>query len=101
MVKTIGTMLEEARKRSGAKEYNGHDIFDLARFDSSTKHMLIFDVLSNECSIGSKGERYRLFLTEEGYQKALGQGVNGNIKILNHAKVIQGNLHYDRKDQEL
>ena len=25
----------------------------------------------------------------------------GNIKILNHAKVVQGHLHYDHEDQVL
>ena len=40
-----------------------------------------------------------LFLTEEGYKKLLDNEQKGHIKILNHAKVSHGNLHYDRKEQ--
>lgn len=43
----------------------------------------------------------RLFLTETGYGKALENHNKGFIKIRNHAKVLAGNLHYDRKDREL
>ena len=41
----------------------------------------------------------RLYLSDNGYQKALENEKCGNIRILSHAKVIHGNLHYDRKDQ--
>ena len=34
-----------------------------------------------------------------GYEKALDSQTKGQIKILSHAKVCQGNLHYDRTDQ--
>ena len=43
----------------------------------------------------------RLFLTEQGYQKARENQDNGFIKIRNHAKVIAGNLRYDTKDRDL
>ena len=97
--KTIGELMEEMRVKAGAKEYNGHSYMDLHRFDDNTKHMIIFDVLTNEFSFGRKGERTRLFLPDAGYQKSLDSEKNGHIKILSHARVVHGNLFYDRKEQ--
>ena len=96
---TIAELMERRRIQAGAKEYQGHTYMDLARFDEATKHMIIFDVLTNESPVGWKGERTRLFLSDTGYEKALDSQENGQIKILSHAKVRQGNLHYDRSDQ--
>ena len=42
----------------------------------------------------------RLFLTEVGYKKALESQYRSFIRILNHAKVSQGHLQYDRLDGE-
>lgn len=33
------------------------------------------------------------------YQKSLDNEKKGHIKILSHARVVRGNLHYDHKDQ--
>ena len=99
--RTIGEMLAEARQQSGAAKLAGHDIMALERFDPDTRHMIVFDVLSHESPVGWKGEKMRLFLTETGYGKALENHNKGFIKIRNHAKVLAGNLHYDRKDREL
>ena len=96
---TIGELMERKRIQDGAKEYQGHTYMDLARFDDATKHMIIFDVLTNDSPVGWKGERTRLFLSDTGYEKALDSQEKGQIKILSHAKVRQGNLHYDRSDQ--
>ena len=96
---TIGELMERKRIQDGAKEYQGHTYMDLARFDEATKHMIIFDVLTRDSPIGWKGERTRVFLTEEGYRKCLNHQENGHIKILSHAKVRNGDLFYDRKDQ--
>ena len=62
--------------------------------------MIVFDVLSGESPVGDKGHRMRLFLTEAGYKKALENQSRSFIWILNHAKVSQGNLRYDRLDGE-
>ena len=78
--KTIGQLMEEMRVKA-------------------TRHMIIFDVLTNDSPVGWKGERTRLFLSDTGYEKALDSQAKGQIKILSHAKVRQGNLHYDRTDQ--
>ena len=96
---TIGELMERKRIQDGAKEYQGHTYMDLARFDEATKHMIIFDVLTHDSPVGWKGERTRLFLSDTGYEKALDSQAKGQIKILSHAKVCQGNLHYDRTDQ--
>ena len=45
---TIGELMELKRIQDGAKEYQGHTYMDLARFDEATKHMIIFDVLTDE-----------------------------------------------------
>lgn len=99
--RTIGELLAEARQKSGAEKLSGHDIMGLERFAPDTKHMIILDVLSNESPMGYKGDRLRLFLTEQGYQKALASQDKGFVKIKNHAKVTNGHLHYDRKDRDL
>ena len=98
---TIGELLAQARQKSGAQKLSGHDIMALERFNPDTRHMIVFDVLSHESSMGWKGERTRLFLTEAGYKKVLENQDKGFIKIRNHAKVHGGNLTYDRKDREL
>ncbi len=69
--KTVGQLMEEMRLKAGAQEYSGHEYMDLNRFADDTRHMIIFDVLTDDSPIGWKGERTRVYLTEEGYQKAL------------------------------
>ena len=96
---TIGELMERKRIQDGAKEYQGHTYMDLARFDEATKHMIIFDVLTDDSPVGWKGERTRLFLSDIGYEKALDSQANGQIKILSHAKVRNGDLFYDHKEQ--
>lgn len=97
--KTVGQLMEEMRLKAGAQNYHGHEYMDLERFADDTRHMIIFDVLTNDSPVGWKGERTRLFLTEAGYQKSLENQEKGHIKILSHAKVRQGHLYYDRSDQ--
>ena len=96
--KTIGQLMEENRMRDGAREYSGHEYMSLNRFAEDTRHMVIFDVLSDESTIGWKGERTRAYLTEVGYQNVLNSQDKGHIKILSHAKVNCGRLSYDSRD---
>ena len=98
--RTVGEMIAVARQESNAQKLEGHDIMALERFDPEVKHMIIFDVLSGESPIGDKGHRMRLFLTEAGYKKAVESQDRSFIRILNHAKVSQGHLRYDRLDGE-
>lgn len=97
--KTVGKLMEEMRIKAGAKEYHGHSYMDLQRFADDTRHMIIFDVLTNDSPVGWKGERTRLYLTQAGYEKALESQQKGHIKIISHANVRNGNLHYEHKEQ--
>ena len=90
-----------ARQESGARKLEGHDIMALERFDPEVRHMIVFDVLSDSASVGDIGDRMRLFLTEAGYKKALESQDRSFIRILNHAKVMQGHLQYDQIDRNL
>jgi len=99
--KTIGELLEEARKKSGAPKLAGHDIMDLERFAPDTRHMIVFDVLTHDSPVGWKGEKTRAFLTDQGYERSLENERLGHIKIKNHARVVAGNLRYDHKDHDL
>lgn len=94
--KTIGELLDEARKKSGEPVLAGHDIMALERFGEDTRHMIVFDVLSHSSPVGDKGERMRLFLTDAGYQKAMVSQSREEIRILKHAKVSKGDVFYDR-----
>mgnify|MGYP000587559114 CR=1 FL=1 len=100
--KTIGELLAEARQKSGAERLKGHDIMALERFDDTTRHMIIFDVLSPDAPVGDKGDKMRLFLTDAGYQRFLESQEKGEVKLQNHAKVSPGGyLHYDNRDRAL
>lgn len=99
MGKTIGELMEEMRVKAGAQNYKGHDYMDLMRFDENTRHMIIFDVLTRDSPVGFKGDRMRLFLSDTGYQRAQENQEKGHIRILNHAKVVHGDLFYDHKDR--
>lgn len=99
--KTIGELLDEARKKSGEPVLAGHDIMALERFARHTRHMIVFDVLSHSSPVGNKGERIRLFLSDAGYQKALASQSRGECKILKHAKVSEGDICYDRPKEEM
>ena len=99
MGKTMAELMEEARIKAGAQNYKGHDYMDLMRFDEHTRHMIIFDVLSYEARVGCKGDRMRMYISDLGYEKALEDERWGNIKIHSHARVVQGKLHYDNKEQ--
>ena len=68
---------------------------DLQRFAENTRHMIMFDVLTHDSPVGWKGERTRLCLSEIGYERALDSQAKGQIKILSHAKVRNGDLFYD------
>lgn len=74
----------------------GHGILALERFMDETRHMIIFDVLTWEAPVGDKGERLRLFLSDEGYAKAQASEKRGEIKIRKHAAIIEGHILADR-----
>jgi len=87
--------MAEAKASAKEPDIKGHAIDDLMRFDGDTRHMIIFDVLDHACPVGDMGERLRLFLTDEGYSKALASQGKSEMKILRHARVKDGALSYD------
>ena len=68
----------------------GQDELAVERFQDDTRHMIIFDVLSPFSPVGQKGERLRLFLTDEAYARAKAAQDRGYIRIKKHAAVIEG-----------
>ena len=68
----------------------GQDELAVERFRDDTRHMIIFDVLSPRSPVGQKGDRLRLFLTDEAYARARAAQDRGYIRIKKHAAVIEG-----------
>lgn len=75
----------------------GQSELAVERFMDDTRHMIIFDVLDHRSPIGDKGERLRLFLTDEGYTKAKAAQDRGYIRIKRHAAIIEGHILPDKK----
>ena len=97
--KTVSELMEEMRQKAVAREYHGHSYIDLERFAEDIRHLIIFDFLTIDSPVGWKCERTRLYLTQAGYETAPESQKKGQIKILSHANVRKGDLHYDRKEQ--
>ena len=68
----------------------GQSELAVERFRDDTRHMIIFDVLSPRSPVGQRGERLRLFLTDEAYARAKAAHDLGYIRIKKHAAVIEG-----------
>ena len=85
----------DLKKPGLGKAITGADIMDIQRFAEDTRHMIVFDVITWDCPVGDKGERVRIFLTDEGYTKALESEVRGEMKIVRHARVRKGDIFYD------
>ena len=75
----------------------GQSELAVERFMDDTRHMIIFDVLDHRSPIGDKGERLRLFLTDEGFAKAQAAQDRGYIRIKKHAAIIEGHILPDKK----
>lgn len=94
---SIRRQLAEAKARTKEPIMQGHDLTGLERFMEETRHMITLDVLNNDSPVGYKGERYRFFLSDEGYQNAKKSQQRGEIKIKSHAAVCAGHLYPDKK----
>ena len=46
--------MEEMRLKAGAQNYHGHEYMDLERFAEDTRHMIIFDVLTDDSPVAGK-----------------------------------------------
>lgn len=89
----------EGLNRAAAPIVQGHDLLALERFMDTTRHMIEFDVLTWDSPVGDKGGRYRTFLSDVGYEKAVNTEKCGDIKIRKHARVVEGHILYDKKKQ--
>ena len=94
---SIKTELQQTER---GKEITGHEEMDLERFAEDTRHMIIFDVLTWDCPVGDKGERVRIFLTDEGYKQAVDAQGRGEMKIIRHARVRRGGIFYDAPERD-
>jgi hypothetical protein len=57
-----------------------------------TKHMIVFNVIKDECPVGFSGETIRIFLTDEGYESAVNSEKRGEMTIRKHYTVKKGDL---------
>ena len=99
--RTMGERIALARQQSGAEKLKAMTLWPWSGLTRRYATWVVFDVLSFESPVGYKGDKMRLFLTDEGYQKALENQERGFIKLKNHAKVHNGYLNYDHKDRDL
>lgn len=103
----LGKRDDSIRQQLAAAKANqsvllGHDLMGEERFMGETRHMITLDVLNSDSPVGYKGERYRFFLSDEGYQNSKRSEQRGEIKIKNHAAVSGGKLYPNKEptDQE-
>lgn len=75
----------------------GHDLYGLERHFPKTRHMIVLDILNSDSPVGVPGERYRFYLSDEGYKNAKASEARGEIKIRSHAAVCVGQLYHDKK----
>ena len=77
----------------------GHDLSGKERFRPETRHMIMVEV-QKQCFVGFKGERFRFYLSDEGYKNAKRSEQEGEIKIKSHAAVVDGKLYPDKKPKQ-
>ena len=77
----------------------GHDLSGKERFRPETRHMIILEV-QKQCFVGFKGERFRFYLSDEGYRNAKRSEQEGEIKIKSHAAVVAGKLYPYKKPKQ-
>lgn len=96
---SIRRRLAEAREQAKQPVMQGHDLMGAERFMPETRHMITLDVLNNDSPVGYKGERFRFFLSDEGYKNAKASERRGEIKIKSHSAVAAGKLYPDKKPE--
>lgn len=96
---SIRRRLAEAKAQVKEPPIQGHDLTGVERFMQETRHMIMLDVLNNDSPVGYKVERYRFFLSDEGYKNAKKSEQRGEIKIKSHAAVAAGKLYPDKKPE--
>lgn len=86
-----------AKAGKGEPVLQGHDLAGVERFMPETRHMVTVDILNSDSPVGFPGERYRFYLSDEGYKNAKASENRGEIRIRNHAAVMAGKLYPDKK----
>lgn len=88
---------------AGIERYivQGHDMCGEERFRPESRHMITLDVLEDSSPVGSKGDHFRVFLSDERYQNAKRSEQYGEIKIRSHAVMECGRIIPDRKNRDL
>ena len=66
---------------------------------AETRHMITLEV-QKDCFVGFKGERFRFFLSDEGYRNAKYSEQEGDIKIKSHAAVVAGKVYSDKRSRQ-
>ena len=89
--------LAEAKAQAKEPIMQGHDLTGFERYLPQNRHMIVVDILSNDSPVGYKGERYRFFLSDEGYKNAKASEQRGEAKIRSHAAVCCGSLYPYKK----
>ncbi|MCL2189413.1 MAG: DUF5720 family protein [Defluviitaleaceae bacterium] len=91
---------DQLQQPSQRKPITGHGYMDVMRFAKDTRHMIVFDVLTWNSPVGGKGERVRIFLSDEGYSQSQESEGRGDIKIIRRARVRNGDILYSAPEHE-
>lgn len=75
----------------------GDGLLAVKRYLNRTAHMVIIKVLVTNAALGKRGEYIRRFLTDDEFEAIQIVEKNGNIKIIQHAAVIEGHILPDKK----
>ncbi len=78
----------------------GHDLSEKERFRPAARHMIMLEV-QKQCFVGFKGERFRFFLSDEGYRNAKRSEQEGESRIKSLAAVVSGKLYPNKKPRQL
>jgi len=78
----------------------GHSLLALERYSDVTRHMIEFDITSDNLPEGRRGERHRRFLTDAEYVDLRNRQKRREIKIRRYAHVTEGNIIYERKSKK-
>lgn len=91
---------QQLQQPSQRKPITGHGYMHEARFFPTTRHMIVFDVLTWNSTVGGKRERVRIFLSDEGYSQVQEIEGRGEIKIIRRARVRNGDILFSTPDHE-
>jgi len=81
-------------KERQIRAIGGHGVMHSQRFAEDTRHMIVFDVLTDESEVGTNGNRMRAFLSDDGYERAERIEGRGDIVIIRRYRVSKGDLTY-------